>query len=84
MYVTGMTNLRTISADCLGACFAGAIRHYSEEWSKEPTLSTSRYFTAYGAAFSIDGSKVYVGEAYKNRVLSVDVFTGILFRRPGI
>ena len=39
-------------------------------------LLNSRYLTTYGVAFSPDGLTVYVGEAYKNRVLAVDVALG--------
>jgi len=55
---------------------AGAVRDLSGEGSAQDGLSNSRYLTTYGVAFSQDGRTVYVGEAYKNRVLAVDVALG--------
>uniref|UniRef100_A0A7S0R5Z0 SMP-30/Gluconolactonase/LRE-like region domain-containing protein n=1 Tax=Pyramimonas obovata TaxID=1411642 RepID=A0A7S0R5Z0_9CHLO len=61
-----------------GQTLQGAIGSHTGVWNAEGLASISRYFTAYGVAFSPDGQTCYVGEAYKNRVLAVDIVSGTI------
>eukprot|EP00242_Pyramimonas_sp_CCMP2087_P003911 CAMPEP_0198216570 /NCGR_PEP_ID=MMETSP1445-20131203/58406_1 /TAXON_ID=36898 /ORGANISM="Pyramimonas sp., Strain CCMP2087" /LENGTH=151 /DNA_ID=CAMNT_0043892871 /DNA_START=371 /DNA_END=823 /DNA_ORIENTATION=- len=61
-----------------GQTLQGAFGSYAGVWNADALTSVTRYFTAYGVAFSPDGQTCYVGEAYKNRILAVDVNGGTI------